>query len=582
MLLVGSAQNISNLNSYLGWASSPLFASFEFLTIPAGVSYNRITPDFVTFRRYTYVVGQYSPGVVVDPFFFKVYQNGIPAPGIAPTIAVGTGNPGITETDVIGYVTFAIKLPDGSILMESNPSPASNTINLTTDSIDWSGLPTSCTNPDVNVIRLWRSVAGEIPRFAAERPLGTTTANEEVPTLDLGSELPNTEGTLSNANGVPPHCRYIESWHDRVWYAGDPVHPTRLWFSEVLKPWAVSPTSFFETRDGETITGLKKIRDKLVIFTKRCTYTIMGWTFDDFVQTKESSHVGTISHHSIVEIDNRLWFAGEDGVYTYDGGSFQYQMEDLRDYWKDEYLNTTYDFKTAYENSVGVDDRFWRTYKLLIPRPTDLPDSLGFYYVGHYTFGRQAQWVFDLRTRRDMALLGHSIKYVLTGSQDGHVRIENYAANHNDDSDSSVITMLIRSSVLLFDQPGGDQEEGGKTFEKITSYVESENNAWTFRAVAGDEDCWEQLTPDNSTYFWKDDIAASFLAVVDYTPGHLDLTYCAKSVHVHYPEKVTGRALCTEYYATSPNGFKFRGFGGWYGPGPASRKPKTSTPHDPG
>lgn len=580
MLLVGSAQDISQLTSYIGWAASPLFAAFEKLTIPTGVTYNRITPDFITFRRYTYVVGQYSPGLVVDPFFFKVYQNGIAPPGIAPVIAVGTGSPGITETDVIGYVTFGIKLPDGSILMESNPSPESNTITLTADSIDWTSLPTSCSNPAVNIIRLWRSVAGEVPRVAAERSLGVTTANEEVPTLELGAELPNTEGTLNNANGVPPHCRFIESWHDRAWYGGDTVHPTRLWFSEVLKPWAVSPTSYFETRDGEPITGVKKIRDKLVVFTKRCTYTIVGWQVDDFVQAKESSHIGCISHHSIVEIDNRLWFAAEDGVYTYDGGSFFYQMDDLRDYWKTEYLDTTYDYKTAYENSVGSDDRFWKTYKLLIPRPITLPDSLGFYYVGHYGFGAQAQWVFDLRTRRDGAQLGHSIKYNLTGSTDGRVRLENYAANHNDDNDTSVTDVIIRSPVLLFDQPGGDQEEGGKTFVKITSYVESELNDWTFRAVAGDEDCWRQLTPDNTQYFWKDDVSASFRQ--DVNVNNRDITYCAKSVHTHYPEKVTGRGLVIEIHLTSPNGFKFRGFGGWFGPGPASRKPCINVAHDPG
>lgn len=581
MLLLGSAKDVSTQVGTLGWAASPTFGTFNQFTLPSGLNFNNFLPDFITYQRYTYVVGQYSPGLVIDPHNLKVYQNGIPRPGVAPVIAAAAGAPGITATDVIGYVTFAIKLPDGKILMESNPSPESNTIGLSSQSIDWSNLPTACANPAVNTIRLYRSVAGTVPRFAAERDLGTSTVSgEEVPTLALGSQLPNTEGTLNNAHGVPPNCRAIESYGERAWYAIDPVFPDRVWFSEIGKPWAVGPISFFATRDGEAVTGIKKLRDQLIVFCKRSTYVIQLFSADiaDAVQTKISPNIGTISHHSIVNIDNRLWFAGEDGVYTYDG-SFQYQMEDLRDYWKGEYTDTANDWKTAYENCYGSDDRFWRTYKLLIPRPSDLAEIQGFFYIGHYSFG-PTMWSFDQRARRERCQLGHSMQYVFTGSDDGFVRLENAADNFNDNNDTDIMKLLIRTPLLLFDKPGGDAEEGGKIFHKLYTYLESESNDWELRVVAGDEDAYQQFTPDNTLYYWKDDVGESLLVRED-VEG-FDYTYCAKSVHVHYPELVAGRGLMIEIYAEAPENMKYRGFGGYFGPGPAGRKPRSRIPHDPG
>lgn len=578
MILLETTQIEQTFVSKIYWTGGALTVHTQ-LTLPSGVQRIGRQPDFINYQKLTYMVGQFSPGLVFDPTNFKLYQLGIPPPGTAPTIAAASAiATGVTAADVVGYVTFAIKAPDGKILMESNPSPESNEIDLSGQAVTWTVLPTVCFNPDVNVVRLWRSVAGSLPRLAAERPLGTTTATEEVPTLALGSPLPNTDGVLNNAHGVPPYSRFIESYHERGWYAGDPNFPDRIYFSEVGKPWAVGPLSFLQTRDGENVTGLKKLRDQLVVFTKRATYVIQGWTSTDFVQTKVSPNIGCISHHSIVNIDNRLWFASEEGIYIYDGSGFYYQMEELRDHWRDEYINST--FTEAYEQSVGADDRYWRVYKLLIPKPPASDTLLGFYYVGHYGLGPQVEWSFDQRTRRDRSQLGVGTIYFFTGSEDGFVRRDNQTTDLDDDGDTDARSILIRSSVVLFDKPGGDDEEGGKTFHKIYTYVESEHTTWQARIQAGDEEVYAAFTPDNTLYFWKDDVDASLLEVDDI--NGFDYTYVAKSVHVHNPELVSGRGLMIEIAATSPDRLKYRGFGGYFGPGPAGRPPKSRVVHDPG
>jgi hypothetical protein len=307
------------------------------------------------------------------------------------------------------------------------------------------------------------------------------------------------------------------------------------------------------------VTGLKRLRDTLVVFCQRATYAIQGYSTADFVIHKISPSIGCLSHFAVVNIHNRLWFPAEDGVYTYDGG-FTYQMQDLRDYFRDDYLAN----KAAYLDSIAVDDRNAQVYKLLVIRPTT-PQS--FYYVGDYQrvgAGTQPDWSTDVRAREDTGLGelsdGDSAE-VYAGSCDGFLRKENIQANADDDGDSFAKAMIIRHGHMLMSDPGKSIEEG-KTFVRLWTYMKSENNAWNLYLLGGDEEAWTGLDPDNVTRFWKDAVAAS--ASAGYTP---------KTVHLHIPERVSGRGLTVKITASSPVGVVFRGYGGEYVPGPAYRRP---------
>lgn len=535
-------------------------STFTDVSLPSGVTQvsPAVRPCFALYKRRTYIVGQFSSNLVWTEFS-DLWASGIASTSTAPTATVGSGT-GITAAGV--RYRYTMKEMDGSTTVaESSLSNASVALSVTNKSIDVSGLPTTHANARVTHKGLYRSDNGGSYRLVANIALGTSTYSDTTATLSLGAIAPNAN------HGVPPYCKFVEVYHDRLWYAGDPSYKDRVWYSELGEGEAVGSLSYIATRDGEEVTGIKRCGDELVVFTPQSAYSIKGFTEADFTMKKLSPSVGCISHHSIVNIDETLFFASESGVYTYNG-AFKFQMEDLRDYWRDAYSAAV----TTYQDCIAIDDRYHRGYKLLIPA------SNAFYYFGHYDpvfRGEQPYWVFDSRTRQDKTLgiltpSSGSHRYdQFVGSCDGYVRQDNVEAENDDDSDSAAKAMIIQTGAMLMGDPGGGIEEG-KSFPELWTYVESESTAWRLQALGGDEDVVNHITADNSSHWWKDDRDATAL-----TSG--GFIYTAASVHHHFPERVAGRALCLKITATSPVGFKYRGFGGVYGPGPAQRPPKSTS-----
>lgn len=531
---------------------NPDTSTFTSISLPSGVSQVSpfVRPSFASYRKRTYIAGQFDSNLLWTEFG-TLRKMGIARTSTAPTATVGSST-GITATNVIYFYTMAEK-SGSTVIHESDLSEGSTPIPaLSNQSVDISGLPT--TGPArVTHKRLYRKDNGGFTRHVADIALATSTYTDTTPTLSLGEVAPTN-------HGEPGYFKYFATYRERLWGAGDTDNPSYAWYSEVGKPEAYGDLNYIPTPDGESITGMARCGDQLIVFCAQATYAIQEFGTGDFEITKLDPTIGCISHHSIVNIQETLWFASEIGVYTYNG-SFKYMMEDLRDYWRDDYASNV----TAYQDCNAIDDRYYNGYYLLIPKSTS------FYYFGHYLpvwNGEQPYWVFDARTRADKALgvlspLGANRYDQYVGSDDGYLRKINVSANADDDSDALAKQLIIQTGALLMGETGGNIEQG-KTFKKLWTYVESESNAWTLYLLSGDEDCVNMVNPDNSTNFWKDSVAASA------SSGKTK-----QSVHFHKPERVSGRALSAKIIANSPSGMKYRGLGGTYGPGPASRPPNS-------
>lgn len=114
----------------------------------------------------------------------------------------------------------------------------------------------------------------------------------------------------------------IEVYKSRVYAAGDPAYPSRLFFSSVISTagnitWA--PTTDFvdiNPSDGENETGLKRYSLELLFFKPNYIYRFKTSGVDPDPLIK----IGTRSQESIVEGKKGLYFHHDTGFYQYTGG----------------------------------------------------------------------------------------------------------------------------------------------------------------------------------------------------------------------------------------------------------------------
>jgi hypothetical protein len=550
--------------------------------LPDGVTPTGRPASIVSDNRRSYIFGAFSSPICLDEAA-QATTMGLMAPAVAPTLA-GSGS-GNVDGDGLGAYAYRYKI-GARIVCESNLSPDSAAVTFTNDMAAWSDLLPS-PDPKATHIVSYRAMDGGLYRESAERGIGNTSFTENRAELALGAAPPNDGEEEDGNRGVPPWGQFAEVFHRRLWIAGDPRFPDRVWFSEVNEFEAVGAISYIETLEHEPITGIKKHRDTLILYCRRCCYYIRGYTRDDFEILKLDPQIGCISHFSIVNINNMLVWASEEGVYAYDGGRPKFIMGDVgKNLWQVELEEDP----TPFQNCLGAWDPIEEVYVLLTPRITAATDPdnpvsdtnppvspRSVYYECDMSDPGIYHWMLKKRDRIDSALGVLSDGRLVVGSSDGFIRTENEYADADDDGDTYLKLMKIRTGHQLFNDPGGSVQDG-KEIVNFWTYMTSETTAWTLRLLGGDEEAWQQMTPDNSRNFWKEDIAASALSQT-VTYGGSDYTQVAipKSVHNHIPEKVSGRGLTVEIEVSSPLDIRFLGFGGYWKPGAAPRQTLSET-----
>ena len=291
-----------------------------------------------------------------------------------------------------------------------------------------------------------------------------------------------------------------------------------------------------------------------MVFCSTCTYIIQGYSDGgdgtgeaDLTKQKISPSIGSFSHHSVVNVGgpnggDLIFFAAQDGVWSYNGTSFRYMMKDLRTYWRDAYSSD----KTNYENCSAAFDPFWNTYKLLIPAT-----ATTFYYVGHVLplaeGAAQPDWVFDARGRRDytvgiLSAQSSQMFEFYTGSCDGYLRKENVAATGDDDGTDKIIK--VRTKHYYFGGLSGSTNHGFN-YGPFDFYGKHENQAVSLDFYAGDDYAGDAVTPQRT-------FSVSATAVS---------TFNAVSASYHPLVNVSGRGFTHQTRGTNLVDFEWNGFG---------------------
>lgn len=490
--------------------SDPGATSLTLTALLGGVTITSAKARCTKYRRETSVVSRFDPGITWNDEVGAWRKSGLTGPTAAPTLAT-TGSGVVSET-AVGYYTAVLK-NGTTTLQESNPSPATAAITFSAQQRQWTLPATHVPDTTATHFRLYVSMGGSTPAFVQDSTIGTTTVTENVSNTTLaanivaGLALPVDEdgNVLDNARGVPPYCLYTATYHDSVWRAGDPDHPERIYPSKLFENDSVDSSAtgtWLRTTDGEAVTGLARHGDELLVLCYNAAYAIQGYGPSQYTIRKVSNFYGCISHDSLKRCGPRadLFGAGFDGPWRYDG-SFHDAIEDLKDYWIEDYEAN----KANYEACYAEEDRKFGGYKLRIPQD----DETSFYYYGHYeptVFGGQPWWVWDYRDRNDSAmgiLYGDGDQYgrLVTGSCDGYLRYENVMTDDDDDGDTFLkkFDLTTKHYWLNGDQMGDDGH--GASVTDLDLYAKHENDDMGISLHCGDDDArsgvaqWTKTVP---------------------------------------------------------------------------------------
>lgn len=546
----------AKLYKVTGTVAAPTYTQ---ITLPGGLTLTKRRPCFV----------EYWDGFVIITNFWQqpvtVYDNGAGTvtawiSGLdAPTgTGIGVGQAGGSFTGRLTnvYITYAHESATGFKFAESNPSPGllSATLDLTNASITLSGLPTVSPDGRVNKIYVYLEAEGAIARLAYTQPFGSSTATIDISVAALEDRiaLPNDGLQIRpQARTRITNVRYATTYHKRVNYGMHDTYPYRLYYSEVDEPEAVDPSNYFDTEGKETITGQGLQADGLVVFGRRCKYLLQGWTSGreglpaDMSFRQVDPAFGTVCHHSIVQVNGKLFFVSEYGGMIWDGanhyiGNKTSMREDFKANPQSFYngiaavdvLNTIYTFQ-PWDPNLGYTQAYVFYYR---PSDPNLGDGAD-----------EPYWGFDRRTRIDSARASwredDGTLRMLTGSTDGIVRYDD-PNNVDDDADAYAKRWVIVPKHDFMGVPGGGLDTEGKRFDRLWVFMNCQDGTLQLASYAGDENAYASAYAAGRTENMLDPTV---------TASHDGNTYStvAKSVWEYKPD-LAGRGITVEFSVASP------------------------------
>ncbi len=128
---------------------------------------------------------------------------------------------------------------------------------------------------------------------------------------------------LSDLNATDaPKGKYITNDTVRVWIAKDDI----LYYSAFLAEtdWTTAENSGsvkYYTERGGFITGIKNFANHIVVFKKDSMAEIFGTNYFNFRLIENSNDIGCVSHKTIIEVGDTLFWLGLTDAYAYKGGS---------------------------------------------------------------------------------------------------------------------------------------------------------------------------------------------------------------------------------------------------------------------
>jgi hypothetical protein len=123
-------------------------------------------------------------------------------------------------------------------------------------------------------------------------------------------------------SSAPTDPKFAADYANHMFLAGDPAHPSKLYFSAPLAE------TDFATGNGAgviqvgfEIVAIKQFRDTLYIFGTNSIKALKGTSTSDFVVTGVTHDLGCLATDSVMEIGGDLLFLSQDGMRPISGTS---------------------------------------------------------------------------------------------------------------------------------------------------------------------------------------------------------------------------------------------------------------------
>jgi len=133
--------------------------------------------------------------------------------------------------------------------------------------------------------------------------------------VNYAASWDGTTYTVLNAANAPADAKYVEEFANHIFFSGYSANSGAITFSAPLdEADFATANGAGEIVVGDTVVGLKRFRDVLIIFCENSIYQLAGTSSANFVLTSITKDIGCVAADSIQEIAGDLVFLAPDGI----------------------------------------------------------------------------------------------------------------------------------------------------------------------------------------------------------------------------------------------------------------------------
>ena len=255
----------------------------------------------------------------------SVFAVNIAQPSAAPSVAAAA-HAG-TVIPKLGTYDYKITFYSTTWGQESPASAASSPVTTTAvnGQINLTSLPTAVpggADARVDQKRIYRrkvSASESVWTRIADVTLATSSYNDTISDNDVDV----TRIAPPSANLAPSSMK-AAAYQGGVFFFIDWTLPTTVYYTLPNQPWVVAGSlEIGSAGDSDPITGLVAFQGNVVVFKEASTWQLSGTTTSNFYVRRIKRGVGCVCDRAIVEVNDVLYFGGQDDIYRYDGGDFQ-------------------------------------------------------------------------------------------------------------------------------------------------------------------------------------------------------------------------------------------------------------------